>query len=109
MTKPVETPETAVNLNEYTLIKPIQFDGETVTKLTLDFDDLSAEDLIVCVKQARRIDPEEVSLARATSLSYQMAVAARAAKQPIELIRALKAKDFTQVTQLAANFLMMPE
>ncbi|MOA58911.1 hypothetical protein D3C78_1834140 [compost metagenome] len=58
---------------------------------------------------ARRIDPEEFAPARALSLSYQMAVAAKAAKQPVELIRALKAKDFTQVTQQAANFLMIPE
>lgn len=109
MTTPKKTQEKVANPNEYTLIKPIKFDGETVTTLNLDFDDLTAEDLIACAKQARRIDPDEITPARATALSYQMAVAARAAKQPIELIKALKAKDFTQITQLAANFLMIPE
>ncbi|EGG33416.1 hypothetical protein HMPREF9412_1393 [Paenibacillus sp. HGF5] len=48
-------------------------------------------------------------MVRAASINYQVAVAARAAGVTPELIQSLKAKDFTQVTQLASNFLITME
>jgi hypothetical protein len=90
----------------YKLSTPIKFDGALVTELNLRFEDLTGKDLILCAKQARRLDPEEIRPARALSLSYQIAVAARAAGVPTELLEALKADDFTIVTQRAENFLL---
>lgn len=92
----------------YELMRPISFEGQEITKLTLNFDDLDGGDLLECVKQARIIDPEESVTApiRAFTLGYQIAVAAKAANVIPELIQSLKGPDFTQVTQLASNFLL---
>lgn len=91
---------------EYTLVKPIKFDGKVVTKLMFDFDSLTGKDLILCAKQARRRDPQEITPARVFSLAYQVTVAAKAAGVVPELIDELGAKDFTQITQAAENFLI---
>lgn len=92
----------------YTLMRPINFEGQEVKELTFNFDDLTGNDLLECVKQARRIDPEESMTAaiRAFTISYQVAVAAKAANVIPELIQSLKGADFTQATQKAANFLL---
>ncbi|MFM1655653.1 phage tail assembly protein [Brevibacillus sp. B_LB10_24] len=92
--------------NVYRLSTPIQFDGNTITELDLRFEDLTGKDLILCAKQARRIDPQEVHPGRALSLSYQIAVAAKAAGVTPELFDQLKADDFTVITQMAENFLL---
>lgn len=106
-----ETVETAAGVNPdqesiYRLSTPIQFDDNTITELDLRFEDLTGKDLILCAKQARRIDPQEVRPGRALSLSYQIAVAAKAAGVTPELFDKLKADDFTVVTQRAENFLL---
>lgn len=93
----------------YQLIRPINFEGEEIKSLNLDFDDLGGNDLMGCAKLAQRLDPNEVPVLRAASINYQVAVAARAAGVVPELIMALKAKDFTIVTQKAANFLVLQE
>ncbi|MEC2128133.1 phage tail assembly protein [Brevibacillus centrosporus] len=90
----------------YRLSKPIDFEGERITKLDLRFDELTGKDLILCAKQARRIDPQEIHPGRALTLSYQIAVAAKAAGVPTEMFDQLKGDDFTIVTQMAENFLL---
>lgn len=93
----------------YQLIRPITFEDEEVKSLNLNFDELGGNDLMSCAKLAQRLDPNEVPVLRAASINYQVAVAARAAGVVPELIMALKAKDFTVVTQKAANFLVLQE
>lgn len=93
----------------YTLLRPISFDGLEITELTLDFEELSGDDLLRCSRQAQTISPDEVAPVKALSLAYQVALAAKAAGVPVELIQSLKAKDFTQVTQRAQNFLLVQE
>ncbi|MDR7318917.1 phage tail assembly protein [Brevibacillus nitrificans] len=90
----------------YKLSTPITFEGQLISELDLRFDDLTGKDLILCAKQARRIDPQEVRPGRALSLSYQIAVAAKAANVPVELFDHLKGDDFTIATQQAENFLL---
>lgn len=92
----------------YELMRPIIFDGQEITILTLNFDELDGRDMLECVKKARIIDPEESVTApiRAFTLGYQIAVAAKAANVIPELIQSLKGPDFTQVTQKASNFLL---
>lgn len=94
--------------NKYTLQRPITFEGQEIKELHFDFDKLDGKDLLTCVKVARQIDPEESIAApvRVFTMSYQIAVAAAAAGVTIDHIQALKGVDFTQVTQLAANFLI---
>ncbi|CAJ1003877.1 phage tail assembly protein [Brevibacillus aydinogluensis] len=90
----------------YRLSTPVQFDGQTITELDLRFEDLTGKDLILCAKQARRMDPHEIHPGRALSLSYQIAVAAKAAGVTPEFFDKLKADDFTVITQMAENFLL---
>ncbi|WP_058302410.1 phage tail assembly protein [Gorillibacterium timonense] len=93
----------------YTLLRPIQFEGETVTELTLDFEKLTGADLLSCAAQARFIAPEEGSFVKALSMPYQITVTAKAAGVIPELIKSLKAKDFTSLLQRAQNFLLLQE
>ncbi|WP_141296429.1 phage tail assembly protein, partial [Brevibacillus centrosporus] len=85
----------------YRLSRPIVFEEEKIEKLDLRFDELTGKDLILCAKQARRIDPQEIHPGRALTLSYQIAVAAKAAGVPTELFDKLKGDDFTIITQMA--------
>ncbi|MGG4346443.1 phage tail assembly protein [Paenibacillus lautus] len=94
---------------EYQLIRPITFEGKEIKSLNLDFENLGGNELTNCARLAQRMDPNEVPVVRALSINYQVAVAARAAGVAPELILELKAKDFTQVTQLASNFLIALE
>lgn len=101
--------QTAADERVYNLVRPITFDGNEMTSLTFDFDELTGHDLLACARQAQTLTPNEAVLVRALSLTYQMVVAAKAANVPVELIQSLKAKDFTQVTQRAQNFLIAQE
>lgn len=103
------TTQTTVDERVYNLVRPITFEGEEVTSLTLDFDGLTGHDLLTCARQAQTMSQNEVVFIRALSLSYQAVVAAKAAGVPVELIQSLKGKDFTQVTQHAQNFLIAQE
>ncbi|EJW19143.1 phage tail assembly protein [Paenibacillus alvei] len=109
MTKEQHTEQTMADEFVYKLIRPISFDGEEVKELVLDFDELTGQDLLACARQAQVMAPNEVNLVRALSLTYQVVVAAKAAGVAAELIQSLKAKDFTQVTQRAQNFLTTQE
>lgn len=93
------------NLNVYKLQSPITFEEQEITELTLQFEDLTGQDLLQCGRMAQVISPQEMSIIKSFSMPYQVAVAAKAAKVPAELIQALKAKDFTQLTQRTQNFL----
>lgn len=97
------------NENVYQLTRPITFEGEEIKSLNLDFDSLGGHELMNCAKLAQSMNPEEVPVYRALSINYQVAVAARAAGVAPDVILNLKAKDFTQVTQRAANFLIREE
>ncbi|MEF3312612.1 phage tail assembly protein [Paenibacillus sp. GYB004] len=90
----------------YKLARPFHFEGKQITELSLNLDDLTGQDLLLCARHAQTIDPNEVAHVKALSLPYQVAVAAKAAGVPAEQIKALGAKDFTQVTQRVQNFLI---
>lgn len=96
-----ETPASSI----YTLRRAWSFEGEPVTKLELDFESLNGDDIIECERRYMQSDTASV-LYKETSKEYQAYVAARAAKVPVELIRALPAKDFTLVTLRAQRFLL---
>lgn len=95
--------------NKYKLSRPVEFDEKTVSELNFDFESLNGRDLLTCAKQARALDAEEISPVKALSLTYQIAIAAKAAGVVPELILALKGRDFTEATQRAQNFLVTSE
>ena len=89
----------ADDVQVYKLIKPVSVGGMLYTELKLNFDSLTSVDM-----EAIDSDLDKPSL-REFSKTYQLHVVARAAKVPIEVIRALGLKDATQVTLRALSFL----
>ncbi|WP_020621009.1 phage tail assembly protein [Paenibacillus daejeonensis] len=96
-----ETPATSI----YTLRRAWSFEGGEVKDLNLDFDRLTGEDIISCERQYMQLEGASM-LFKDANKEYQAYVAARAAKVPVELIRALPAKDFSMVTLRAQRFLL---
>jgi len=89
------------------LYKPIDFEGERVTKIDLDLEGLTGYDLISVEREA---SPElKVNMAKELTKEYQVLVAARASKKPKELFLKLHAKDFTRVTLTVQNFFLASE
>jgi len=78
---------------------PVEFEGATVSELELDLDSLTGADLIAAERESNGPVSE-------MSKGYQAALAARAAGKPLELIHALKARDFTEVTVRVQGFLL---
>lgn len=99
--------ETQVSADVYTFAKPFTFEGQEVKELTLNFDDLSGDDIIACDRQYRAEQRGGISLAPEMDKAYQAYVAAKAAGVHVNLIRAAKAKDFTALTLRARNFLLL--
>ena len=85
---------------------PFVFEGETHEGVELDFDNLTGDDieraqeyLSVAKKPLGHSVPE-------LSKAYCAQVAALAAKQPVEFIRRLPAREYVRVTLEAQNFLL---
>jgi hypothetical protein len=91
--------------NKYVLKKPIEFDGETITEIVLDFDSLESDDILSAERQFKAENKEFVPVLEIAK-GYLAHVAARSAKKPVEFIRSLNAKDFSTVTMMAQNFLL---
>ncbi|MGO4540376.1 phage tail assembly protein [Paenibacillus sp. 2TAB19] len=92
----------------YTLQKPINDGDETITELELDFDNMDAEDILAADRQYNVQAAKNNDFAPIKELAkpYLALIVAKAAKQPVEVIYKLKAKDFSKVTMLAQNFLL---
>lgn len=95
--------------NILVLSKPVEWDGEQVKEIELNFEDLEADDIL---SSERQFNTEEMknktfTAVKETSKSYLAYIVARAAKQPVENIRKLSAKDFSKATVLAQNFLLL--
>ncbi|WP_449602457.1 phage tail assembly protein [Paenibacillus sp. Marseille-Q9583] len=91
----------------YTFAKPFIFEGQETKEVTLDFDNLSGNDIISCDRQYRAEQRGGISLAPEMDKAYLAYVVAKAAGVHVELIRTAKAKDFTALTLRARNFLLM--
>ena len=83
--------------------KPVTFEGKEYTGLDLDLERLTGKDLInieaeMTARGVTAIMPE-------ISKGYQMLVAARAAKVPVELIEELPIKEASAITMKVVNFL----
>jgi hypothetical protein len=88
---------------KHVLAKPFTFEGAEYTELDIDLDGLKGSDLVnieqeLTAKGVATVMPE-------ISKQYQMHVAARAAKVPVELIEALPMKEASAITVKVVNFL----
>ncbi|GAV24810.1 hypothetical protein ciss_07430 [Carboxydothermus islandicus] len=84
--------------------KPCVFEGKEYTEIILDFESLTGQDLINASNQARALGDNSPVLE--LSKTYLAVIAAKAAKVPVDMILALPAKDFTNVTLSVQNFLL---
>ena len=84
--------------------EPFTFEGQEYTGLELDLKGLTGADLL----QAERDLAASGGFAGVpeTSKEYLALVAAKAAKEPVELIKALPANEFSRVTVKVQNFLL---
>lgn len=87
------------------LHKPVEFDGETFTEISLDLDGLTGEDMLSVDRQYSSLSFENATtLSKELSKEYQLLTASRAAKMPVEFFYKLSARDFTRVTIRVRDF-----
>lgn len=89
----------------YTLSRPFDFEGETITELVLDFDRLNGDDLIR-VDGIVAGDSRNQSFVKALGLTYQLHIAALAANKPYEIFAKMPAKDVSKIALRAQGFLL---
>lgn len=87
------------------LKKALKHKGKDLTELNIPLEELTGADLIEIDKQNIDMDDRKAMILPEFSKSYLIAVAARAARIPVEVLRQLGARDFTVVTGAVQNFL----
>lgn len=92
-------------MQTYTLLKPITFEGEEITALEYDFDDLTGRDLISAERATGLAATGDVKLTPILSQEFQAHIFAKASKKPIDLILSLKGPDFAEACALTLVFL----
>ena len=85
--------------------KPYSFEGIEFTELDLNLDSLTGRDIIDAAADARAILKDK-SYVQEVSKPYQVMIAAKAAKQPVEFFLGLPAQAFTEVTATVQSFLL---
>lgn len=95
-------------METYVLKKPITTaNGENITVIEMNLEDLSAIDLERCEKEARAFLGKNKHMAvPETNKTYLACVAAKASGLMLGDIRSLGGKDYTQVTLVVQNFLL---
>lgn len=88
-----------------TLGIPINFNGEIIEKLELDFNSLTG--VGICEAESEALGKFYTPLPDTNySTAYQGAIAAKASGLPFEAILELKSKDFKTVTECTKGFLL---
>ena len=88
-----------------TLGIPINFNGEIIEKLELDFNSLTGVD--ICEAESEALGKFYTPLPDTNySTAYQGAIAAKASGLPFEAILEIKSKDFKTVTECTKGFLL---
>ena len=100
-----------VNREENSLIvkfnKPYKFEGNTYTEIDLSgLEDMNTKDLEAVNREVGRVTGSSALIPEA-STEFAIALAARAAKQPIEFFELLPMKDGIAVRAAVTGFLLM--
>jgi hypothetical protein len=85
--------------------KPHNYEGKEYAEIELDLDALTGND-IEQAQQLLVVEKKAVPGLPEFSKAYCAQVAALAAKQPVELIRSLRLKDYNQVIGEVQDFLL---
>lgn len=88
-----------------TLRKPIKKDGNEISVLTLDFDQITGNQIVSAEKEARLLGDTTADLC--FSKTFQAIIAAKAALEPVSAddILGLIGSDFIKITTEASSFL----
>lgn len=87
--------------------KPVEFDGEKVESINLDLDSLTGQDMMMIERQFLSLSREnQANLMKEFSKEYQILIAARAAKLPVEFFSSIGARDFSGITIHVQNFFL---
>lgn len=94
-----------------TLKKSVNWNGVEVTEIDLNLDALTGKDLLDAEQSCALLQPMSNAMTpiKEFDKGYLAAVAAKACGQPVDLIHALGAKDFTAVTMQVQGFLLESE
>ena len=89
------------------LTRPVQFDGETITEITLDFEKLTGEDIEKAEMQFNAENPQNaITMVKEMAKGFTAIVAAKAAGVHVGVIRKMAAPDYAKVTMRTTVFLM---
>uniref|UniRef100_A8GLL4 Phage tail assembly protein n=1 Tax=Serratia proteamaculans (strain 568) TaxID=399741 RepID=A8GLL4_SERP5 len=84
--------------------KPFKFEGNEYNKLDIDLDAMTGKDITDELNILSNTG--HISASAPLDVTFQAHLAARAAKQPVELIMALPAPEFMHICQRVQNFLL---
>lgn len=94
---------------KYKLKKPVDFEGTTYKELDLDFDSLTGLDILTCSTSAQALAEEQSLIYNPmdeVNSVYFVAVAAKAAGVPPDMLLQMSGVDFTAIVMQAKNVLM---
>lgn len=91
----------------YTFARPFKFEEQTVTEITINFDDLTGNDILAVNRQYKAESKNSTSWAPEMDKEYQAYIVAKAAGVHVGLVKTAPAKDFTRLTLRAQNFLLL--
>ena len=93
--------------NVFVLTKPIEVEGERYEKLTLDFENLTGEDIEKAEMQFNAENPQNsIVMVKEMAKGFAAIMAAKAAGVHVGVIRKLSASDYSKVTMRTTLFLM---
>lgn len=84
--------------------KPFNFEGTEYKEIELDFDSLTGADLEKVEREVASAGMQIMNFS--TSQTGAMYVAARAAKQPVEFMKALPLREASAIATKTQNFLL---
>ena len=99
--------ETAEDLVHYTLKKPIEYAGKRYTEFTLDYDRIDGNECLQIEREVEMTTGKNV-VVEALNSEYLIRFVAHASVEPVgvDVIRALKSKDFMGLKGTARSFLL---
>lgn len=89
---------------KHTFSAPYTFEGTEFTEIEMDLESMTGKDISVAKREwaaGGNFNPVP-----ATDMDFCAALAAQAAKQPVEFFEQMPAREYTKVTQAVSNFLM---
>lgn len=89
----------------YELTNPTTIDGTEYTKIELDFNSLTGDDISIAEFELAKSGLMVAGLAEFNK-TYLMYISARAAKLPVEILKRFPIKDISAITRETQTFLM---